>query len=58
MLSIGELPGGVDPSAVSWVPVRGYSKVEGGLPGPGDSPGEVCFSSDWMLVFSVWSLVD
>ncbi|EIM84055.1 acid protease [Stereum hirsutum FP-91666 SS1] len=41
MLSIGELPGGVDPSAVSWVPVRGYNKEEGGLPGPGDSPGEV-----------------
>lgn len=52
----------MEEGSLNWVPVRGYSKEEGGLPGPGDSPGEVCFyfsfDFDWVLGFSAWTLVD
>ena len=47
MLSIGALPAGLQTSQLAWVPVRGYSQDEGGLPPPTRSPAEVtqCFSS-------------
>ncbi|KAH9923808.1 aspartic peptidase domain-containing protein [Fomitopsis serialis] len=41
MLSIGGLPAGLQTSQLTWVPVRGYSKDEGGLPPPSNSPNEV-----------------
>jgi phytepsin len=43
LLSIGELPAGVKPSDLHWVPLRGYSAAVGGIPAPPDSPLEVCF---------------
>ena len=41
MLSIGELPEGVKKEELTWVPLRGYSRADGGIPGPPDSPTEV-----------------
>ena len=41
MLSIGELPAGVNSSDLTWVPLRGYSSDIGGIPAPADSPSEV-----------------
>lgn len=41
MLSIGALPAGLKTSQLTWVPVRGYSQDEGGLPPPTLSPAEV-----------------
>ena len=41
MLSIGELPAGVNSLDLTWVPLRGYSSDIGGLPAPSDSPSEV-----------------
>jgi len=41
MLSIGDLPSGVLNETLTWVPVRGYSYSEGGIPAPPDSPHEV-----------------
>ncbi|TFK36228.1 aspartic peptidase domain-containing protein [Crucibulum laeve] len=40
-LSIGELPQGVKNDSLTWVPIRGYSRAEGGLSPPPDSPNEV-----------------
>ncbi|KAF9531489.1 aspartic peptidase domain-containing protein [Crepidotus variabilis] len=40
MLSIGELPTDVDVKSMTWVPLRKYSRDEGGLPAPSDSPNE------------------
>ncbi|KXN91588.1 Aspartic protease 3 [Leucoagaricus sp. SymC.cos] len=40
-LSIGELPPGTQNDSLTWVPVRGYTRSQGGLPPPADSPGEV-----------------
>lgn len=41
VLSLGELPGGVQSENFTWVPLRAYSPDEGGLPAPSDSPNEV-----------------
>ncbi|KZT71082.1 acid protease [Daedalea quercina L-15889] len=41
MLSVGGLPAGLQTSQLTWVPVRGYSQGEGGLPPPSSSPEEV-----------------
>jgi hypothetical protein len=41
MLSIGELPVGMAAENLTWVPLRGYTVAEGGLPAPEDSPNEV-----------------
>ncbi|KAI0051557.1 acid protease [Auriscalpium vulgare] len=41
VLSIGELPPGVEESNLTWVPLRGYTVEQGGLPAPADSPDEV-----------------
>jgi hypothetical protein len=41
VLSIGELPAGVAAESLTWVPLRGYTVAEGGLPAPEDSPNEV-----------------
>ncbi|KAI9457649.1 aspartic peptidase domain-containing protein [Lactarius psammicola] len=41
MLSIGELPAGIVAENLTWVPLRGYTVAEGGLPAPEDSPNEV-----------------
>ena len=41
MLSIGELPAGVDSAELTWVPLRGYRSDMGGAPAPADSPSEV-----------------
>ncbi|TFK67789.1 acid protease [Pluteus cervinus] len=41
MLSIGELPPGVRNESLTWVPLRGYTQPEGGLPPPKESPSEV-----------------
>jgi hypothetical protein len=41
MLSIGELPAGVNSPDLTWVPLRGYSSDIGGIPAPADSPSEV-----------------
>ncbi|KAF5309822.1 hypothetical protein D9619_010300 [Psilocybe cf. subviscida] len=40
VLSLGELPGGVQSENFTWVPLRAYSPDEGGLPAPSDSPDE------------------
>ncbi|KAI0266450.1 aspartic peptidase domain-containing protein [Gloeopeniophorella convolvens] len=40
-LSIGALPAGVVAEDLTWVPLRGYTVAEGGLPPPADSPDEV-----------------
>jgi hypothetical protein len=41
VLSIGQLPNGVDESSVTWVPVRLYPSADGGLPSPSFAPGEI-----------------
>lgn len=41
ILSIGELPPGIAAEDMGWVPLRGYTVAEGGLPPPVDSPNEV-----------------
>jgi phytepsin len=41
MLSIGELPAGLAMEDLTWVPLRGYTAAEGGLPAPEESPNEV-----------------
>jgi Eukaryotic aspartyl protease len=41
LLSIGELPGGIKNESMTWAPVRLYTKAQGGLPPPPDSPNEV-----------------
>ncbi|KAF8876948.1 aspartic peptidase domain-containing protein [Infundibulicybe gibba] len=41
ILSIGELPVGVENEAITWAPVRGYTPIQGGLLPPPDSPKEV-----------------
>lgn len=41
ILSIGELPAGIAAENLTWVPLRGYTVAEGGLPAPDDSPNEV-----------------
>jgi hypothetical protein len=41
MLSIGELPAGIATEDLTWVPLRGYTTAEGGLPAPEESPNEV-----------------
>ncbi|KAF5354296.1 hypothetical protein D9756_006986 [Leucocoprinus leucothites] len=40
-LSIGSFPPGVQNDSFTWVPVRGYTRSQGGLPPPLDSPGEI-----------------
>jgi hypothetical protein len=40
-LSIGGLPPGVQNDSLTWVPVRGYTRKQGGLPAPTDFPDEV-----------------
>jgi phytepsin len=44
-LSIGELPSGIKNESLTWVPVRLYTKAQGGLPPPPDSPNEVRYIS-------------
>ncbi len=41
MLSIGELPAGIAMEDLTWVPLRGYTAAEGGLPAPEEYPNEV-----------------
>lgn len=41
MLSIGELPAGLAMEDLTWVPLRGYTTAEGGLPAPEESPNEI-----------------
>ncbi|KAH9991950.1 aspartic peptidase domain-containing protein [Russula compacta] len=41
MLSIGELPAGIAAEDLTWVPLRGYTAAEGGLPAPEESPNEI-----------------
>lgn len=41
-LSVGALPGNVQDTELTWMPVRAYSVNEGGLPAPPDAPNEVC----------------
>jgi hypothetical protein len=45
MLSIGELPAGLAMEDLTWVPLRGYTTAEGGLPAPEESPNEVHLST-------------
>jgi len=45
MLSIGELPTGLAMEDLTWVPLRGYTTAEGGLPAPEESPNEVHLSA-------------
>jgi len=45
MLSIGELPAGLAMEDLTWVPLRGYTAAEGGLPAPEESPNEVHLSA-------------
>ncbi|KAA1478680.1 acid protease [Dentipellis sp. KUC8613] len=40
-LSLGALPPAVQADNLTWVPLRAYTPVEGGLPAPADSPDEV-----------------
>jgi hypothetical protein len=40
-LSLGALPPGIENDSFTWVPVRGYTRSQGGLPAPLDSPTEV-----------------
>ena len=49
MLSIGALPAGLQTSQLTWVPVRGYSQDEGGLPPPTKSPAEVAIVSSFVV---------
>jgi phytepsin len=45
MLSIGELPAGLAMEDLTWVPLRGYTTAEGGLPAPEESANEVHLSA-------------
>ena len=54
MLSIGELPDGVNSSDLTWVPLRAYSSSMGGIPAPADSPSEV---RGWSLVNDVLTTI-
>ncbi|KAH9851796.1 acid protease [Lenzites betulinus] len=40
-ITIGQLPDGVDNSTITWVPVRLYNSVDGGLDPPSFAPNEV-----------------
>ncbi|KAJ8462688.1 hypothetical protein ONZ45_g17846 [Pleurotus djamor] len=40
MLSIGELPPGIDSKSLTWSPVRGYTVPQKGLPPPTNAPDE------------------
>ncbi|KAG7090431.1 hypothetical protein E1B28_009550 [Marasmius oreades] len=40
-LTIGELPDGVDPNSITWVPVKLYTPAEGGLKPPSFAPDEI-----------------
>ncbi|EMD40177.1 hypothetical protein CERSUDRAFT_104024 [Gelatoporia subvermispora B] len=40
-ITIGQLPAGVDNSSVTWVPVRLYTPVDGGLNPPTSAPDEI-----------------
>ena len=41
LLSIGELPAGINTNALTWVPVRAYTASDGGLPPSPEAPNEV-----------------
>lgn len=41
VMSLGELPSGVNNDSLTWAKVRGYTTAEGGMTAPPDSPGEV-----------------
>lgn len=41
LLSIGELPTGIQTTSLTWVPLREYPVGQGGLPPPPDAPNEV-----------------
>src|ERR1700761_297640 len=41
LLSLGELPDGVNNDSLTWSPIRGYTVAQGGLPAPADSPNEI-----------------
>ena len=45
VLSIGELPAGLAMEDLTWVPLRGYTTAEGGLPAPRTFPNEVHLSA-------------
>jgi phytepsin len=45
VLSIGELPAGIATEDLTWVPLRGYTAAEGGLPAPDESPDEVLLNA-------------
>jgi phytepsin len=49
MLSIGELPAGLAMEDLTWVPLRGYTTAEGGLPAPEESPNEVHLSGTYIF---------
>lgn len=48
-LTIGELPGNLSDSSLTYVPVRLYSPEEGGIPGPSSNPSEVRLQSQKTL---------
>ena len=50
MLSIGEMPSAVSEDSLTWVPIRPYPYMQGGLPAPLDSPNEVCGAPFWLGV--------
>ena len=50
MLSIGEMPSAVSEDSLTWVPIRPYPYMQGGLPAPLDSPNEVCGVPFWLGV--------
>lgn len=50
MLSIGELPAGLAMEDLNWVPLRGYTTAEGGLPAPEESPNEVHLRAHILLL--------
>ena len=41
LLSIGELPAGINSGSLTWVPVRAYTAADGGLPPSPEAPNEV-----------------
>lgn len=40
-LAVGKVPDGVDPSSLTWVPVRLYRPPDGGLNAPVFAPNEI-----------------
>jgi hypothetical protein len=48
-LTIGELPHGIKNDSLTWVPVRLYTKAQGGLPPPPESPNEVRYFPSALL---------